>query len=143
MSVENVKKFYESLSLDKELQQKLIDLTQKYQRQAMDDAAVMKIAETDLLLLAKQQGYEFSFADLHAYGEAMKLPGMNLELSDEELAAVVGGGCTGTSLCVIIGVPSGDFSGFCFIIGDIKRVEDGKATASTKCSMVGDLWTST
>jgi len=43
MSVENVKKFYEVLSRDKELQQRFIDLNQKYQGQSMGEAVAMEM----------------------------------------------------------------------------------------------------
>lgn len=118
MSVENVKKFYEVLSRDKEMQQKFIDLKQKYQGQSMAEAATMEMLETDLLPLARQQGYEISVADLQAYGEAMKQAGMNRELSDEELAAVSGG----TLICKIGLGYSYDYienknDGYCCILG--------------------------
>ena len=101
----------------------------------------MEIMEQEGLTWAKQLGYDFTLDDLKAYGEEMKQTDMNHELSDEELAAVVGGGTTGTSLCVFIGVGTGDFSGTCVLYGDMWRIENGKPVARAACPIIGDLWT--
>ena len=119
MSVENVKKFYEVLSQDETLKQKFVELSRKYQGQPMDEAKMQSIAEQEVLTLAAQMGYPFTMDDLNAYGEEMKRAHMNRELNDEELQAVTGGGTTGTHECCIIGVPSVEFSGFCFFLFSI------------------------
>jgi len=137
MSVENVKKFYEALSQDEAMKQKFMRLSQKYQGQQMDEEKVMDITEQEVLPLAAQMGYSFTMDDLKSYGEETKQAGMNRELSDEELQAVVGGGGSGTNICIFIGVPSGDFSGFCLLVGEIDRPEK----ASTSCVFIGSLWT--
>ncbi len=127
MSVENVKKFYEVLAQDKEMQQKFTDLNQKYQGQQMDEAKAMSVMEQEGLPMAAQMGYSFTMDDLKAYGEEMKQANVNCELSDEEMqavtggvfACVIGGGGDGV-VCVGIGVGSGDnYSSFkfCFVFG--------------------------
>ena len=60
MSTETVKKFYEALAQDKEMQQKFTDLNQKYQGQQMDEAKGMSLMEQEALPLAKQMGYSLS-----------------------------------------------------------------------------------
>ena len=139
MSVENVKKFYEALAQDKALQQKFVELSQKYQGQQMDEEKAMVLTEQEVLPLAAQMGYSFTMDDLKFYGEELHQADTNCELSDEEMQAVTGGGCSGTNRCIFIGVPSGDFSGFCFLYGEIKHGD----TASSECCAIGNLWTST
>ena len=139
MSVENAKKFYEVLSQDEAVKQKFVELSQKCQGQQMDEAKTVSLMTKEALSLAAQMGYSFTMDDLLAYGEEMQQADMNRELSEEEMTAVTGGGCSGTNNCVFIGVPSDDFSGFCFLYGQIKHSDD----ASTVCFAVGRLWTST
>ena len=126
MSIENVKKFYEVLAQDKEMQQKFTDLNQKYQGQQMDEAKGMSIFEQEALPLARQMGYSFSMDDWKAYGEEMKQANMNSELSEEEMQAVtggmyfciVGGGGDGV-VCVFVGWNTGNPSKIlCVAIGD-------------------------
>jgi bacteriocin-like protein len=136
MSVENVKKFYEALSKDEAIKQKFMELSQKYQGQPMDEEKAMALTEQEVLPLAAQMGYLFAMDDLNTYGKEMKQAGMNRELSDEELQAVVGGGGSGTNICIFIGVPSGDFAGFCFLAGEIDR----PGTAAASCVFIGSLW---
>ena len=122
MSVENVKKFYEAVSQDKELQQKLIELSKKYQGQQMDEAKEMAIMEQDALPLAKQLGYDFTMDDLKAYGEKKRQADTDRELSEEEMEAVAGG--TGI-FCLSIGYNT-DFDcidgGLCIFWGMVGRV---------------------
>ena len=122
MSVENVKKFYEAVSKDEVLKQKFVELSQKYQGEAMDEAKGMAIFEQEALPLAAQMGYSFSMDDLNAYEVEMQQAKMGCEMSDEELQAVaggfaciIGGGGEGV-VCVFIG---SDAAGgrFCFLWG--------------------------
>ena len=139
MSVENVKKFYEMLSQDEAMKQKFVELSKEYQGQQMDEAKTVSLLAKEALSLATQMGYSFTMDDLLTYGEEMQQADMNRELSEEEMTAVTGGGCSGTNRCIFIGVPSGDFSGFCFLYGEIKHGD----TASTECCAIGTIWTST
>ena len=102
MSVENVKKFYEAVSQDESLKQKFVELSQKYQGEALGADKVAVVVEQEVLPLAAQAGYSFSLDDLKAYGEEMKQANINRELSDAELEAVTGGGMHG-DLCVGVG----------------------------------------
>ena len=117
MSVENVKKFYEAVAQDKEMQQKFTDLNQKYQGQPMDEAKAMSVMAQEALPLASQLGYSFTMDELKAYGEEMQQANMNSELSEEEMKAVTGGDGT-QFVCAFIGVGDGaGASGFCFLFG--------------------------
>jgi hypothetical protein len=133
MPVENVKKFYEAVSQDDSLKQKFVELSQKYQGQTMDEAKAMMLTEQELLPMAKQMGYLFTMDDLKAFGEDMKQAKMNRELSDEEMQAVVGGN-GGVVQCPLIGVGSGDISGFCFIGGSFRSSSGSHVT----CVLVGE-----
>jgi bacteriocin-like protein len=110
MSIENVKKFYEAVSKDASLKQKFVELSQKYQGQPMDEEKAMALMEQEVLPLTVKLGYTFTVDDLKAYSEEMKQAGMNRELSDEELQAVVGGNT---------------FTGFCLLVGYI-HVDNGR-----------------
>jgi bacteriocin-like protein len=129
--------FYESVSKDGTLKQKFVEPSQKYKGEQMDEAKMISLMKQEALPLAAQMGYSFTMDDLKAFGEEMKQAKMNRELSDEEMQAVTGGGTTGTCECAIIGVSSGDFSGFCFLIGEIFRSN----AAATRCLGYGYLWT--
>ena len=133
MSVENVKKFYEAVSKDASLKQKFVELSQKYQGQPMDEAKGMSVFEQEALPLAAQMGYSFTMDELKAYGEEMKQANMNCELSDEEMQSVVGGN-GGVVQCPLIGVGSGDVSGFCFIGGSFRSSSGSRLT----CVLVGE-----
>ena len=119
MSVENVKKFYEALVQDKMIQQRFNELNQKYQGVTVDATKADAILEQDLLPLAKELGYEFTLAEIKAYGEEMKQAHMPQELSDAELQAVAGGGAS--LICVALGFNEG-FNhvhgfGYCLLLG--------------------------
>jgi len=106
MSVENVKKFYEALAQDNEMQQKFTDLNQKYQGQQMDEAKAMSVMAQEGLPMAAQMGYSFTMDELKAFGEEMKQAKMGCELSDEEMQAVTGGGSC--AYCLFCGFKGDD-----------------------------------
>ena len=95
MSVENVRKFYDALSQDKEMQQKFIELSRKYKSETVNEAKVDSIVEQDIMPLAKEMGYDFALDDLKAFGAEKEKANMNCALSEEEMQAVAGGifGC--------------------------------------------------
>ena len=99
MSIENVKQFYEAVSQDEALKQKLVELSRKHQGEAIDETKELALIEQEILPMAAQSGYAFSMEDLKAYGEEMKQANMNCELSDAEMEAVTGGGW----YCIFIG----------------------------------------
>ena len=123
MSIENVKSFYEAVIQDQAIQQRFHDLNLKYQGMAVDAAKADAILVQDLLPLAKELGYEFTLAEIKAYGEEMQQASRNGELSFAELDIVAGGrGGGGASLiCVLLGVNEGLNSvhgyGLCVLLG--------------------------
>ena len=132
MAVDDVKKFYEAMSKDKEMQQKFMDIFQKYQESPMDEGRAVEIMNQEVLPLAQHMGYSFSMDDLKAYGEKMMQKYGNCELSEEEMQSVAGGAILGVDFfCIIGGGGSGvvcvflglnDWVGtqkpkFCFLVG--------------------------
>lgn len=90
MSIENVKEFYEAVSKDEALKQKLVELSQKHQGQQMDEIKVMAEMDREVMSLAAQMGYSFTIDDLKACETEMKQK-LGCELGDSDLAAVSGG----------------------------------------------------
>ena len=93
MVKEDAKKFMELLNTDEELQHKVKAATETYAGDKADEKAVF---EGILAPIAKEAGYEFTFADAEELAKSSE----DGELSDDELAAVAGGG-----------------GGFCYIVG--------------------------
>lgn len=118
MSAENVKKFYEALSRDSDLQQKCRELSQKHQGESLDEAKLARMAEQDWLPLAAERGFSFTWDELFEYGRELQQDKNNGELSDEELLAVSAGlACSG------LGQNVTDDDGFCFVLGFNKTGE--------------------
>ena len=95
MAQENVKKFMELLKRDEELQKKVKEATEAYTGDKTDEKAVF---DAVLAPIAKEAGYEFSFEDAE---ELAKTSGDD-ELSDDEAAAVAGGGWR-SNACFVVG----------------------------------------
>lgn len=105
MSKENVKLFYETLTKDEALQEKTRVIGKKYEGQKLDEKRMEEIYQKELVPLAREAGYDFSLAEVKEYAAEASKPGMR-EISEEELAAVAGGGC-----CVCAAVGVGDWGG--------------------------------
>ena len=93
MSKENVREFYGLLSKDVDLQrtfrEKGESLSEKYGIGAIGDEQLEELFLKEVLPVAREAGFEFSFQELQEYAAESKTKG---ELMDEELAAVAGGG---------------------------------------------------
>ena len=82
MSMENAKKFYEKVSADKGLQQKIGQLVKE------DPKGIEGI----IIKTAKENGFEFSEEEMKAFfAEQAKTANPFGELSDSELESVAGG----------------------------------------------------
>ena len=92
MSVENVENFYAAISQDETVKQRFNELNQKYQGVAMNAAKTDAILEQELLPLAKALGFEFTRAEIKAYGEEVQQAKLPCELNDSELEVVSGAG---------------------------------------------------
>ena len=106
MAKENVKKFLEELSTNKELQEKFMEAQKGYKAEGKGEE---EIFEDIVLPIAKEAGYEFTMSEYkNAQREAMAEKG----ISEEELENVSGG----WSVCWGVGISSSWFS-FCFTLG--------------------------
>ncbi len=132
MSKENVRRFYETLSKDVDLQRKFREksesLSGKRGDVSLGDEHLEELFLKEVLPIARETGFEFSFQELQEYSAESKTKG---ELMDEELAAVAGGG--DSCVCVVAGygyfgdviigcainggADSSTFACFCFIGG--------------------------
>lgn len=91
MSIENVKKFYEVITQDESIKQKLIELSPKHQGETMDEAKSKLLLEQEILTLATKMGYSFSLEEWKQFGAMTKQLHDECELSDEEMQTVSGG----------------------------------------------------
>lgn len=83
MSKENVKKFYEELTNNKELQKKVAELSKKYEGEKPTEDIIM--AET--VSLAKAVGFKLTVEEVKEYIDGQK----RQSLTDDELDAATGG----------------------------------------------------
>ncbi len=92
MAQENVKKFYEQLNGDEELQKKIKALADSYTGDKSDEKAAF---EAVIAPVAKEAGYEFTYEEaIEAAKEAAEG-----EIPDDEAEAVAGG----KAYCLLIG----------------------------------------
>ncbi len=117
MSKENVRRFYEMVSKDVDLQRKFREksesLSGKLGDVSLGDVHLEELFLKEVLPIARETGFEFSFQELQDYSAESKTKG---ELMDEELAAVTGGG--DLCVCVMGGFGSfGDVSIGCALYG--------------------------
>ena len=134
MAKENVKKFLEELSTNKELQEKFMEAQKGYEAEGKGEE---EIFEDIVLPIAKEAGFEFTVSEYHiVQREAMAEKG----ISEEELENVSGGG-----FCFLIGF--GNSGGICALIGSCSEtnangIVDGEVTVTagvggTVCSSIG------
>lgn len=100
MSTENVKSFYETITRDEGLRQKLAELSQKKQGEAADEEARIRMVNEDILPLAEEMGMPFTLEELKQYENGMNQANGDNELNDAELQAVAAGRC---DQCVLRG----------------------------------------
>ena len=91
MSKENVKKFYEVLSTDKVLGEKVIAMNKKLEGLQPGNEKIKEIFEQELTPMLKEAGFEFSYEDLLEYTN-QQTSAVSGKLLDEELDSVTGGG---------------------------------------------------
>ena len=93
MSAENVKRFYEAITRDEGLRQKLAELSQKHQGEAADEEARIRMVNEDVLPLAEEIGMPFTLEELKQYEKSMNKRNGDNELNDAELQSVAAGRC--------------------------------------------------
>ena len=80
--MEAIKKFYEALSKDEAMREKLSALNEKYQNAQPDLAK----AAAEIVAFAESEGFTFTVDDLSAYAEIE-----SKKITDEQLEGIVGG----------------------------------------------------
>ncbi len=100
MSQENVKNYFQELTKNKGLQEKLVALNKKYEGRELTKEQLNTACEQELIPLAKEYGFEFTLEEYNAYTQEMERPKTGL-IDDNELSAVAGG--TGGCGCALAG----------------------------------------
>ena len=126
MAKENVKKFYDEISKNKELQEKFIAVQKGYETEGKSEE---EIFEDILLPIAKEAGYEFTMSE---YQEVQRDAMAEEGISEEELENVSGG----WSGCLGIGVSS-DLAICTFIGSDDKETSNIDGGGLLMCFFVG------
>lgn len=117
MSKESVGRFYRAFAEDAALQRTFMAindrLAEEFKDERPDEERMEEIFWNEMLPVARESGYEFSFQDLKEYAAESKRAD---ELMDEELAAVAGGG--DLCACVLAGYGTiGDVTLGCALYG--------------------------
>ena len=105
MAKENVRKFYEEISKNKELQKKLMEVQKNYSGNKEDRDTVVKEC---VIPIAKEAGYDFTAEEVLA---VEKENALQHNISEEELENVSGG----WSACLSIGAVDGKSA--CLVTG--------------------------
>ncbi len=67
MSIENVKRFYDTIATDTDLRQRIIEANKKYAGQTLDNHELEKLMAEEFLPLLKEEGYYFTIDELITY----------------------------------------------------------------------------
>ena len=71
MSIENVKRFYETIVADSDLRNKMIEINRKYEGRSLTDKELEMLMVEEFLPLLKQEGFDFSMDELSEYQEQL------------------------------------------------------------------------
>ncbi len=89
MSIENVKRFYDTIATDIDFRHRIIEANKKYSGYALNEFDLEKLMAEEFLPLLKEEGYYFTIDELVTYqNEYIKT---NSALNDTELENVSGG----------------------------------------------------
>lgn len=115
MSQQNLTMFFEAMARDESLRARFEAIGARYRHQDQDESVRDEIWENEILPLARSKGFEFTLEDLKTL-QAAQSPKAD-KLTDDELDAVVGGGCC---TCVWVGGGTrgdGDSRCICVVMG--------------------------
>lgn len=116
MSIENAKKFYESLLNDRAAMTELQKATEIHANNQLDESKRLALVEEHVLPFAQKRGFSFSVDDLkQVEKERLADAEASGKLSESELQAV-SGGVFGGGICFFVGFAVGG-PGLCFIAG--------------------------
>lgn len=98
MAKENIKRFMEEVSANKELQEKIAAIQKGYESDGKSEEEIFK----DIVLpIAKEAGYEFTMSE---YKDAQRDAIKEKAISEEELENVSGG----SAFCLLLGFGDSD-----------------------------------
>jgi hypothetical protein len=107
MAQENLKKFYEKVNGDEELQKKIKALADSYTGDKSDEKAAF---EAVIAPIAKEAGYEFTYEEAMEAAEEAE----DGEITEDEAAAAAGG----FAVCWVVGGGTGDsYTTVCKYVG--------------------------
>ena len=129
MAKENVKKFYDEISKNKELQEKFVAVQKGYEPEGKSEE---EIFEDIVLPIVKEAGYEFTMSE---YREAQRDAMAEKGISEEELENVSGG--VELNLCAIIGLGNDKSASICYVIGASTGTKAHAGYGGTACWYVG------
>lgn len=90
MSVENVRLFYEEIAKNEALQERFKSIGSDLKGQKLDEAQMEFIFQNEVLPVAKEYEFEFTFDEVMEYVKETNKPNMG-DLSGDELEAVCSG----------------------------------------------------
>lgn len=90
MSVENVRRFYETIATDKDLRNRILEASKSYSLTTIKDEELERLMAEEFLPLLKEEGFDFGIDELTEYQRQL-----NVKLNQSKYQYVSGG--TGNS----------------------------------------------
>lgn len=86
MSMENVRRFYETIAVDNDLRSKILEASKDYSLTQIKDEDLENLMAEEFLPLLKEEGFEFSINELSKYQQQL-----SEELKEDNYKYVSGG----------------------------------------------------
>lgn len=86
MSVENVRRFYETIATDNELRNRILEASKDYSLASVKNEDLESLMAEEFLPLLKEEGFEFGIDELTEYQRQL-----NIKLSRDKYKYVSGG----------------------------------------------------
>lgn len=74
MSIENVKRFYDTIATDTDLRKRIIEANKKYAGQTLNNYELEQLMAEEFLPLLKEEGYYFTIDELVTYQNGIIKP---------------------------------------------------------------------
>ncbi len=117
MSLENVKKFYQTIASEEALRTELSEIFEPYQGQDIELEKRNSLVEQVVLPFAAERGFDFTLEELQNYEAEMQRENASEELNMDEMEAVAGGLGISMAQCAFLGIGLTFKMGVCFFIG--------------------------
>ncbi len=86
MSVENVRRFYETIATDKDLRNRILEASKSYSLTTIKDEELERLMAEEFLPLLKEEGFDFGIDELTEYQRQL-----NVKLNPNKYQYVSGG----------------------------------------------------